>query len=88
MMKKINFNYEEDMIREAICERYEPEEDEVCQCMAEKGLGAEDAIQWLKENYEPTDDEIAQEESDMNEAAYDEYCDSIHEARRDERWED
>jgi len=56
--------------------------------MAEKGLGAEDAIQWLKENYEPTDDEIAQEESDMNEAAYDDWQDSIHEARREERWED
>jgi len=85
MMKKIKFDYDEDMIIEAICERYEPEEDLVEECMAERGLGAKDTIQWLKENYEPTDDEIAEEEADQNESRYDQYCDDQFEAMRDER---
>ena len=35
--------------------------------------------------YEPTDEEVWDRLSDYAEALYDDYCDSVHEQRRDER---
>lgn len=84
-MKKIKFNYKEDAIIEAICERYEPDDELVCECMLERGLSGEEAIMYLKETYEPTQEEMDEEEEDMNESAYDDYCDSQFEQARDER---
>ena len=84
-MKKIKFDYNEDAIIEAICERYEPEEELVGECMAERGLSGEEAIMYLKETYEPTQEEMDNEESDQNESRYDDYWDSKFEQERDER---
>ena len=84
MMKRKVIERSESSLIEAFMAKYEPTESQIEEVMCERNLGAEDAYDWLVENYEPTDEELDEMQVELDDSAYDDYCDSLYDAMKDE----